>query len=196
MTDLVDSSGTLQLPRARAAGFTLIELMTTVAVAAILLTLAAPSFMAFQRNAELTSTANSFAASMAAARAEAMKRQLNAFVRPASGGDWAQGWSVYVDSDWDFVYSASTDVMVSQWAPMSSKIAVTTNTTDADATSRYLMFSASGFLRNASGAIGVARVIELTNTDGERRIVLASPAGRVRVCNPATDAACTTSDAF
>src|SRR5688500_7599105 len=46
----------------RSEGFTLIELLTTIVLAAILLAVAAPNFMAFQRNSELTSAANSMLA--------------------------------------------------------------------------------------------------------------------------------------
>ena len=49
--------------RRRAGGFTLIELLTTVAIIVVILTLAAPSFTAFQRNSELTGVANTIVAS-------------------------------------------------------------------------------------------------------------------------------------
>ena len=74
------------LPRRRAAGFTLIELMVTVAIGAVLMMVAAPSFIGFQRNSEMTSLTNALLAAANTARAEAMKTGMNAFVVPSGNG--------------------------------------------------------------------------------------------------------------
>nr|MDH4446330.1 prepilin-type N-terminal cleavage/methylation domain-containing protein [Acidovorax sp.] len=82
------------LPFARQSqtGFTLIELVVTIAIAAVLMAVAAPSFIGFQRNSELTSVTNSLISATNAARAEAMKTGMNAFVVPtANGNDWSAG---------------------------------------------------------------------------------------------------------
>lgn len=62
-------------PLASAAlrGFTLIELMVTLAVVVVLLRVCVPGFVSMQRNSELTSAANGLLASINAARTEAMK---------------------------------------------------------------------------------------------------------------------------
>jgi type IV fimbrial biogenesis protein FimT len=177
------------------AGFTLIELMVTVAVLAVMLTLAAPSFVTFQRNSELTTTANSFAAALTAARAEAMKRQLNAFVRPRSGDDWTQGWVVFVDADWDFLGTSSTDIQVSTQGPIPSAIVVNYNGAPSDANSHYLMFNGAGFLRDTNGSFGASRAIEL-KSGTESRFIIVNPAGRMRVCNPARESNCNSADAL
>lgn len=185
--------------RSLAAGFTLIELMVTFAVVAVMLMLAAPSLVSFQRNSELTATANSFAAALSAARAEAMKRQLNTFVRPnpTSSDDWTRGWTVYVDVNWDFSYLAGTDIQITQQSQLSPSISIVTNSTPNDAVSHYLMFSGSGFLRNVDGSFGASRALQLGN-GSESRFVIVNPAGRVRVCNPATapTGSCDATDAF
>ena len=105
-----------------------------------------------------------------------------------------QGWTVYVDTNWDFAYTAGTDIEVSQQGPLSPAIAVLTNDTSSDATSHYLMFSGSGFLRNGDGTFA-SRMLEIGNGSGVRRII-ANPAGRLRVCNPATETGCNTTDSF
>nr|WP_264080799.1 GspH/FimT family pseudopilin [Paracidovorax avenae] len=74
-----------------ARGFTLIELMVTMVLVAVLLRIGIPSFVSFQRNSELTSAANGLLSSVNSARTEAMKRNMNAGVVPASGSSWAGG---------------------------------------------------------------------------------------------------------
>jgi len=99
--------------RATTIGFTLIELMVTIAIVAIMLVVAAPSFRNFIRNSELTSLTNKLLAAINAARSEAMKYGQNALVIPANGGnDWTQGWIVFVDSNRNNSYDESTDVTI------------------------------------------------------------------------------------
>ena len=94
----------------RHTGFTLIELIVTLSVAAILITLAVPNFRDFLLNNRLTTTANEFTAAANLARSEAIKRGRNATVcvsetsmlaNPvcSNGTDWGVGWLVWVDAD-------------------------------------------------------------------------------------------------
>ena len=57
-------------------GFTLWELMTSLAVIGILLGIGVPSLMELQRNMAITSAANDLVSALLAARAEAVKRQV------------------------------------------------------------------------------------------------------------------------
>lgn len=89
------------MPTAISRGFTLIELMVTIAVLAILLGVAVPSFNSIALSTKLGSYANSFVASANMARSEAIKR--NAVITMcvsadgascATTGGWEQGWMV------------------------------------------------------------------------------------------------------
>lgn len=90
-----------RMGRADISGFTLIELMVSIAVAAILLALAVPSFNDALLGSKLTGYANNMVGSAILARGEAIKR--NAIVSVcassnsstcASSGGWEQGWIV------------------------------------------------------------------------------------------------------
>lgn len=80
------------------AGFTVIELIITVAVLAILVAIATPSFRELSVNNRTTAATNNLLADLALARNEAVKTARVAYVT-ATGGNWGNGWMVWVDAD-------------------------------------------------------------------------------------------------
>jgi type IV fimbrial biogenesis protein FimT len=188
----------------RVRGFTLIELMVTLAIAAVLLLVAIPSMTAFKRNAELTSATNTLLASINAARGEAMKRGTNAMVVPANGSDWNTGWIVFVYKFGTarataYTYDATYDTIISSQAPLPGYINIAGNGTAGNSTP-YIMFDASGFAKVKPGDSLGNLTFSFNRTDvtgtelavQTRRIKIART-GRTRVCTPASDSTCTTS---
>ncbi len=91
-------------------GFTLMELMIVLALAAVVLAIGAPNFREFRQNNRLTATANDFLASLQLARTEAVKRQTTVSICPSGNaggpnaecsGDEFRGWIVFADADGD-----------------------------------------------------------------------------------------------
>lgn len=181
-------------------GFTLIELMVTIALMVIMLAIAAPSFTQFRRNSELTSLTNTLAGAINAARTEAMKRGRNAMVVPLNNGtDWNAGWTVFVDTDRTQTYNFGTDILVlEQSSAVPSYIRVSGNGTAQD-TPSYILFDASGYSKTKNGGFG-ALTLSLARNDlsgarltaETRRIVIAAT-GRLRTCKPSEDSTCTSS---
>lgn len=178
----------------RQKGFTLIELMMTLVILGVLGGLAAPNFSSYLRNAQLTSTTNSFVATVNAARTEGMKRNLHAYVTPSDGlADWTVGWRAFVDVDFSGDFSTG-DIVVSEHGAPSDYIDIEGNGTGGQAAS-YILYDGSGFSKDQSGGFG-ASTLTFQRTDSNelrnvRRIKIAAT-GRIRVCTPktATDSAC------
>ncbi|WP_308363766.1 MULTISPECIES: GspH/FimT family pseudopilin [unclassified Microbulbifer] len=84
-------------------GFTLIELMVTIAVLAIVVTIAAPSFTTMIHNNQSVALGEELVTAINFARAEAVKRGDNVSICASSdgttcGGNWTQGWIVVADN--------------------------------------------------------------------------------------------------
>ncbi|MCB1755072.1 MAG: GspH/FimT family pseudopilin [Gammaproteobacteria bacterium] len=88
------------------AGFTLIELIVTMSVAAILIATGVPSFRNMILNGRQSATYNALVSELSYARSEAVKRSTSVALCArasdsscASGDDWSDGWLVFVDED-------------------------------------------------------------------------------------------------
>ena len=80
---------------APARGFTLLEMMATVAILALLLGIGVPSLTAFIQNSRVTTQANGLIASFHLARSEAIKRAVPVTVTAEPGG-FEDGWCVHL----------------------------------------------------------------------------------------------------
>ncbi|MFD0739461.1 GspH/FimT family pseudopilin [Lysobacter koreensis] len=92
-------------------GFTLIELMVTISVLAILLAIALPSFQGTLRSNRVATTTNELLAAISLARTEAIRNTRGAAVCPSTAGTacdgtWNQGWLVWSDINSDGLMGA------------------------------------------------------------------------------------------
>lgn len=101
-------AATVQLRRS--GGFTLIELIVTVAVLGILFGLGVPQFTDFLRNSRRASVLNELVGSLTLARSEAIRRGATISMckttdgtacLSGAGDTWAAGWLTFVNSDGD-----------------------------------------------------------------------------------------------
>lgn len=97
--------------RVRVRGVTLIELMVTVAVAVILMSVAAPAMQSFVAARAASGAADDLWQALRLARSESLKRLApvticatndpNAASPNCHGSDWKSGWLIFVDNDRD-----------------------------------------------------------------------------------------------
>ncbi len=79
--------------QSRSRGFTLIELMVVVTLAAILLGIGLPSFKSFVAGQRVKAAAGEYSMALVFARSEAIKRNGEVGLTAAAGG-WKDGWTV------------------------------------------------------------------------------------------------------
>jgi type IV fimbrial biogenesis protein FimT len=167
-----------------ARGFTLIELLVTVALIAIAMSLAVPSMSAFMKNAELVSTTNTLLASINSARSEAMKRGMDAMVRPNDSTNWANGWVVFVDVARNGNAADASNITIATQPALPSYFSVT---------GFNVAFNASGFAKGSppNGTFTITRN-DLTASEQlkQTRKIVVDLIGRVRSCRADTDADC------
>ena len=105
------------------SGFTLLELIITVALVSIVMAIAIPSMTTFNQNDRLVTNINTMIGHLAYARSEAVKRSQqvsmcvsNDAATCTGGNDWEDGWIIYIDADASNTFDASEEVLRAQQA--------------------------------------------------------------------------------
>lgn len=167
-------------------GFTLVELMITVAIVGIIAGLGVPSFLEIIRQNRASSAANDLVASLNLARSEAIKRGQTVTVcnstdissdTPSCADEisWDQGWLIFVDIDHDGIVDSGADTALKIGQPSSTGFSI--SETD-DQT--YFTFQPNGLILkntdddNTSGelviCVGTAKRTIHLGTTGRARI--------------------------
>lgn len=147
-------------------GFTLVELMIGLAIAAIVLTLGVPSFTDMVRNNRMTSQVNELVIALNLARSEAIKRGTSIDVSNAAGdSDWKDGWTVEVNG-------AGTDIRI--FAAQDGD-----HTLVADGGQSTFTYNSQGFLSTACAANCTLSLCVASGKTGRRLSI--APSGHVSV---------------
>jgi len=158
-------------------GFTLIELIITLALIAIIATFAVPSFSQLIANNRITSTTNNLIGVLNYARAESIKRgrpvDITALASAGNGDEWGGGWRIWVDAG-TAGYQAGEEIRVFNEVPDS----VTVNGPDGVTNFR---FRPNGFVdpSPSSGAEYGFQVCD-DRTGETGRVIQIHTSGRVR----------------
>ncbi len=140
----------------RQKGFTLYELLMTVVIVAILMSIGIPSFRAFTRNSEMAASVNDLLGSFQVARSEAARAKQNVSIcassdsltaTPSCTGEFEDGWIVFVDTDGD-VEVDTGEVVLRAHPAMPDRISVT-NTGQDD----YFSYGPNGQGRGQVGTL-------------------------------------------
>jgi type IV fimbrial biogenesis protein FimT len=158
-----------------AYGFTLPELLTSLAVLSVLASIAMTGGQQFIANQQLVTASDKLAASLTYARSESIKRQ-NAVMVDNIDGDWASGWQIFVDSN-DNGQLDEGEPLLYQQAPHPGSVIAKGNTP----VRRYIRYTSLGNAKMLSGAFqaGTLSICHASGSHAVRRLVL-SASGRLR----------------
>jgi type IV fimbrial biogenesis protein FimT len=169
----------------RARGFTLVELLFTVCIAALLLGIAAPPLATTAEGMRLSATANTFLAQLHLARSEAIKRNAPVAIcksadgeRCSASGGWEQGWIVFHDVNNDGLRQPS-EPRIERFAALPAGLRLVGNFSVA----QFVSFSGNGATRMPGGAFqaGTLTVCRASPQAAEARQIVISATGRPRV---------------
>ncbi|MDM0072861.1 GspH/FimT family protein [Variovorax sp. J2P1-59] len=167
-------------PAALSSGFSAVELLVEIAIAALLMALAMPSFGTLVSRYRLRHAADDLSAAIYLARAEALRRGGNVTLRGATApgcsdaDDWSCGWLVFEDADNDGVL-APDEKRIQVW-PAPRGILVTPNFPRA---STYLNMNRWGRFQNLS-AFSFTFKSAVDRDDAAARVLCMSAGGRIR----------------
>ncbi|MGB5626680.1 MAG: GspH/FimT family pseudopilin [Woeseiaceae bacterium] len=174
-------------------GFTLYELMITVAIVGVVLAVGVPNMVAYSQNSRMTSTANDFHAAFHLARSEASRAKTfiticasanSMAATPTCNGNWDEGYIVFLDLDGNGQTGVGESILFRQAAlPEGVFLKVINN-------AKYFSFAGTGLGRGQVGATPAVTQVVMCDDRGNvtaaggnsaARLFLATPMGRATI---------------
>ena len=165
----------------RSGGLSLLECLLVCVLVATLAINTLPGLRSLFDRARVNLACSEFHQALLRARAEAIRRHERVDLVPANGKDWRSGWVVLIDANNNqqldpgelSLYRVELDI---RSLSVEAKL--------RDAHKMYFAFAPSGRPRSANSA-SIPQIGSLLFTVGtERRKLVMSFLGRVRICNP------------
>jgi type IV fimbrial biogenesis protein FimT len=180
-------------------GFTLYELLITLLIVGVVLTLGIPNMTAFTRNSRITTTANDLHAAFQVARSEAARAKTNITICASDNsmdagadcqGSWEDGFIVFVDNNGDIARAGAGETVLRAHPGIANGVSLAVGN---DAT--YFSYASTGLGRgNVGGVPAVDQIIvcddrgvgEASKDFSFGRLLVATPLGRATVLRDVT----------
>ena len=185
MTRNLESPSERGWKNTRCGGFTLIELMVTITLVAIVMGIGVPSYQNLVVKNRIQTQADEIRSSLAMARMEAIRRGLWIRVCPGQngcvGGKWHEGWNSFVDRD-------SNDTRDEGAGETHLEIHIRLDGGSTLTGADEVIFKSDGTAAN-SRRLKDDNALILCTADNKkfpqhRRAIEVNAVGRVRVCGP------------
>ena len=176
------------------SGFTLYELLITVLIVGVIITIGIPNMAQFTRNSRMTSTANDLHAAFHLARSESSRAKTNITICPSAnsmdagancGGTWDQGYIVFVDTNGDLNRAGADETVLRAHPEVAEGVSLAVAD---DAT--YFSYSSTGLGRpNVGGNTAVSQVVMCDDRgniiaaggNSAARLFVVTPLGRATI---------------
>jgi len=175
-------------------GFTIYELLITMLMIGIIVTIGVPGMSSFMQNSRISGTANDLHSSFQLARSEAARSKNNITIcasansmdaAAACGGTFDDGWIIFIDLNGDLDRGGAGENVIRAHPPLDNQLNVTTN-----AGANYVSFAPSGLGRGDVGGNPAVVTASICDDRGNSpgpgntstaRVLVVTPIGRATV---------------
>ena len=173
-------------------GFTLYELMITVAIVALVLAFGIPNLREFTLNSRMTSTANDLQAAFTMARTEAARAKSNVTICASADpmgtaadcdGTWDQGYIVFFDKNGNRLRDENPDPEINESVLRAHPPAASGVLFRVTGDSTYFMYAPSGLGQRAGDYTPLSQVV-ICDERGNVRAAGGNSAARLFIVTP------------
>lgn len=168
----------------RVQGFSVIELMIAIAVVAILITVALPSFQQSLRSNRVSTASNELITSLSLARSEALRNPRGAVICSSQdgatcAGDWNDGWIVWIDADGNGLPGGAGDRLL-RAIEGNDRLDITAAAPGGPTFANRILFDNRGRVDNNDARVLTVRYAECNAGDRHQVQINVSRTGQVR----------------
>jgi type IV fimbrial biogenesis protein FimT len=166
-------------------GFTLVELLTVIAIAAVLVSVGLPSLGSAADSVKLSSASNTFFSALHLARSEAINRHGRVVLCKsqnglscAQDGGWEQGWLMFHDAN-NNAARDSGETVIQRAEALHASLRLTGNLN----VEKYISFASTGAAKLIGGGFqaGTLTLCRESDSAGQGRQIILNAVGRPRL---------------